>query len=268
MHAARLGFEQRPAARQQELASDRLDRDHIRVEREHERRGRQGRGVQLDDLLALPGPNLPWAGEAAEGREVLVLNDDPERQLGPSREVAPDRRSASSARATTSSSSSRSRRAVVREGAEQQVETRQVVAVVPAADLQRQQGAERGSPGRSWLALTALSRVPPLCARTVALARVARRLRARRSPASAIALDSSSAASSVGWVAPVRLSRAARSPLVALRPQRVASAPRPTETTTNSRIAPIASTPTSVRSLPDTCCSAWSGPTTCCALIL
>ena len=39
-----------------------------------------------------------------------------------------------------------SRRPVVRQGAEQQVQTRQVVAVVPAADLQWQQGAEPSGP--------------------------------------------------------------------------------------------------------------------------
>ena len=169
--------------RQQELAGDRLDRDHVRVEREHERRGRQRRGVQLDDLLALPGTNLPRAGEAPEGREVLVLDDDPQRQLGPLREVAPDQLRLVGAR-HDEQLVEQPRRAEVREGAEQQVEARQVVAVVPAADLQRQQGAELRARTRSRLAAgSARARLPLMPRREVVAFLVVRRRTLRSGPA-------------------------------------------------------------------------------------
>jgi hypothetical protein len=90
VNAARLGLEDRPAARQEELARDRLHRDHIGVESEHEGSVREGRSVELDDLLALPGAILPRTSEATEGGEILVLPDDAEGQAGPPREVRPD----------------------------------------------------------------------------------------------------------------------------------------------------------------------------------
>ena len=72
---------------------------------------------------------------------MLVLDDYPKRQLGPAREVAADRVHLVGA-SNHDQLVEPPWRAMVREGAEQQVEARQVVAVVPTADLQRQQGAE------------------------------------------------------------------------------------------------------------------------------
>jgi hypothetical protein len=72
---------------------------------------------------------------------MLVLNEDPKGQLGPSGEVPRGDVQLVGAH-HDEQLVEQSRRAMVCEGAEQQVETRQVVAVVPAADFQRQQGAE------------------------------------------------------------------------------------------------------------------------------
>ena len=77
--------------------------------------------------------------EIAERWEVLVLDDDPERQLRPLGEVRPDELCLVGAR-HIDQLVQQPRRGKMPERAEQQIEARQIVAVVASADLERQKG--------------------------------------------------------------------------------------------------------------------------------
>jgi hypothetical protein len=129
------------AARDEPLAANRPPRDDVGIEHEYEARRCERRRIQLDDLLALPWPYLPRAAEAPEGGKVLVLHNHAQRQLGPVPEMPAD--VVRLVGADHYDQLVEQPGSEMHQGAEEQIEAREVVAIVAPAHLQGQQSAQR-----------------------------------------------------------------------------------------------------------------------------
>ncbi len=124
-----------------DLAGDRFQRKDVRIQGQHELGIGHRRSVQLDHLLPLPRPHLPGPAEPHERGEVLVLDDEANRQLRPLVEVGADL--IDLVGSSDDEQLVEQGRREVQQRAEQEVKPRQVLAVVAPAHLHGDETAQR-----------------------------------------------------------------------------------------------------------------------------